>query len=900
MSPWYQLTVEDVLRRLASDANAGLGATESQRRLVEYGPNEIEAAHRVSPWTIFLEQFKNVLILILLFAVTLSAFLGHTVEAIAIAVIVLFAVLLGFYQEYRAERAIDALRQMAAPNATVIRDGSETDIPARELVPGDIVILNTGNKVPADARVLIAMNMRVDEAPLTGESLPIEKQTEAILQNDLPVGDRRNMVHAGTAVTYGRGRAVVIATGRRTEFGQIAQLLESVQTSRTPLQINLDKVGRILAQAAGVIVVMIVILGILRGQPLLELLIFGIALAVAVVPEALPAVVTISLAIGVQRMVNRNALVRRLPAVETLGSVSVICSDKTGTLTKDEMTVRKLFVGGQMLEVSGTGYEPHGSFSRDGATIDPSGPLMTLLTAAALASDAALLRRHSDGDSGAASAQVWEIKGDPTEGALVVAAAKAGLDKTALEKRFPRVHEIPFTSESKRMTTLHSAEGGSIAYAKGAPEIVLLSCTKQMTDTGETRLDGTAQKLILDAAQQMASEALRVLAIAYKPNAAPPDAEQEMTFLGLAGMIDPPRPEAQTSIRTCGQAGIKPVMITGDHPLTAQAIARELGVLKHGRAITGVQLAALSDAELTAQVEDIEVFARVSPADKLRVVTALQGNRHIVAMTGDGVNDAPALKKADIGIAMGITGTDVSKEAAAMTLLDDNFASIVAAVEEGRGVFENIKKYLMFLISSNIGEIGLMIGAAVFGLPLPLSAVQILYVNLATDGLPALALAVDPPERDLMQRPPRDSRTGIFTRPVVTLMVVGGLWSALINIGLFSWALSARSDVTEAMTMTFVSLVLIEFLKAYCFRSERHSVLTQPFANKWLNRAIAWEIALLMAVIYAPLLQQPFGTFGLPIIDWAIVLSGAITILPVLEFAKWLVRRGWFGALELT
>jgi Ca2+-transporting ATPase len=740
------------------------------------------------------------------------------------------------------------------------------------------------------------MNLRADEAPLTGESLPIEKQPEAILQDDVPVGDRRNMVHAGTAITYGRGRAVVVATGIRTEFGKIAQLLETVQTGRTPLQLNLDKVGRILAQAAGAIVVMIVILGLLRGQPLLELFIFGIALAVAVVPEALPAVVTISLAIGVQRMVRRNALVRRLPAVETLGSVSVICSDKTGTLTKDEMTVRKIFVAGQMLELSGIGYEPHGSFLRNGATIEPSGPLVTLLTAAALASDAALLRRDSDGYSGAASAQDWEIKGDPTEGALVVAAAKAGLDKTALEKRFPRVHEIPFTSESKRMTTLHSAEGGSIAYAKGAPEIVLASCTKQLTDTGETRLDGTAQKLILDAAQQMASEALRVLAIAYKPNAAPPDAEQEMTFLGLVGMIDPPRPEARTSIRTCGQAGIKPVMITGDHPLTAQAIARELGVLKNGRAITGAQLAALSDAELAAQVEDIEVFARVSPADKLRVVTALQGNRHIVAMTGDGVNDAPALKKADIGIAMGITGTDVSKEAAAMTLIDDNFASIVAAVEEGRGVFDNIKKYLMFLISSNIGEIGLMIGASVLGLPLPLSAVQILYVNLATDGLPALALAVDPPETDLMQRPPRDPRSGIFTRPVVTLMVIGGLWSAIVNLGIFTWALAARADVTEAMTMTFVSLVLIEFIKAYCFRSERHSVLTQPFANKWLNLAVAWEIALLIAVIYAPMLQQPFGTFSLPIVDWAIVLSGAITILPVLELAKWLVRRGWFGA----
>ena len=897
MSQWYQLSTDDVLRQLGSDANHGLSVAESRRRSLEYGPNELQAGHRVTPWTILLEQFKNVLIIILLVAVTLSAFLGHAIEAGAIAIIVLFAVLLGFYQEYRAERAIDALRQMAAPTATVVRDGRECEIPARDLVPGDIVVLHTGNKVPADARMILALNLRADEAALTGESVPVEKQSEPLAAGELPVGDRRNMVFAGTAVTYGRGRAVVVATGMATEFGNIAQLLETVQTGKTPLQNNLDKVGRILAQAALAMVAMIVALGLLRGQPLLEMFIFGVALAVAVVPEALPAVVTISLALGVQQMVKRNALVRRLPAVETLGSVSIICSDKTGTLTKDEMTVRKIFVAGQMLEVSGTGYQPTGAFSLGGVTIEPAEPLMTLLTAATLASDVQMLPNQTGGDSSAASSQGWQIKGDPTEGALVVAAAKAGFDKTELDKRFPRVHEIPFTSESKRMTTLHAAGKVVTAYAKGAPEIILASCTRQLSEIGESELDGPTRELILAASQQMAGDALRVLAIACKPNATPEDAEQGMIFLGLAGMIDPPRPEAKTSIEKCRQAGIKAVMITGDHPLTAQAIARELGVLKNGRAVTGAELAAMSDVELAGQVENIEVYARVSPADKLRVVTALQANRHIVAMTGDGVNDAPALKKADIGIAMGITGTDVSKEAAAMTLIDDNFASIVAAVEEGRGVFENIKKYLMFLISSNIGEIGLMIGATLLGLPLPLSAVQILYVNLATDGLPALALAVDPPESDLMQRPPRNPRSGIFTRPVVTLMVVGGLWSAIINLGIFTWALSARVDVTEAMTMTFVSLVLIQFLKAYSFRSERHSVLIQPLANKWLNRAIAWEIALLVVVVYVPILQQPFATFSLPPMDWVIVLGGAASIVPVLELAKWMERRGWFGEM---
>jgi len=893
---WHQLEIAKVLDQLGSDAARGLSDTEVRRRLAEFGANELLAEHRVSPWTIFLEQFKNVLVVILLFAVTLSAFLGHTIEATAIAIIVLFAVLLGFYQEYRAERAIDALRKMAALSATVIRDGKEIDIPARDLVPGDVILLNTGKKVPADARVINAANLQLDEAALTGESVPVEKQSAALEGGELPVGDRRNMVYAGTALTYGRGRAVVVATAMGTEFGKIAQLLETVQTGKTPLQINLDKVGRVLGQAALAVVSLIVILGLWRGQPLLQIFIFGIALAVAVVPEALPAVVTISLAIGVQRMVKRNALIRRLPAVETLGSVSVICSDKTGTLTKDEMTVRKIFVAGQMLEVSGSGYEPHGVFSFQGTRIEPSKPLTALLTAAALASDAHFVSNVSGADSRRVFSEGWQIKGDPTEGALVVAAAKADLRKTELDARFPRVNEIPFSSEAKRMTTLHATGEGIIAYAKGAPEIILDSCNRQMTENGDVGLDAATKEALVAVSRQMAGEALRVLAMAYKPNATLQNAEQEMIFLGLAGMIDPPRPEAKASIQTCIQAGIKPVMITGDHPLTARAIARELELLKNGRAVTGAELDAMNDVEFEAAVEKIDVYARVSPAHKLRVVTALQKKGRIVAMTGDGVNDAPALKKADIGVAMGITGTDVSKEASDMTLIDDNFSSIVAAVEEGRRVFANIKKYLMFLLSSNIGEMGLMVGASLLGLPLPLSAVQILYVNLATDGLPALALAVDPPEGDLMCRPPRDPRAGIFTRPVVTLMVLGGVWSATVNLCIFVWALSVGLHINEAMTMTFVSLVLIEFFKAYSFRSERHSVVIRPFANKWLNRAIAWEVTLLLVVVYAPMLQGALNTFSLPLVDWVIVTAVALTVLPVLELGKWLERRGWFGA----
>jgi Ca2+-transporting ATPase len=886
---WHSQSAEAVIAHLTTHSEHGLTSAEAARRLSEYGPNELEAAHRISAWAILLEQFKNVLIIILLIATAFAAFLGEGIDAIAIAVIVLFAVGLGFVQEYRAERAIEALRQMAAPTAAILRDGDEIEVPAREVVPGDVTLLRAGDKVPADARLIESVNLQVEESALTGESVPVEKHTLPLPNGDLAPADRKNMVYAGTAATYGRGRAVVVATAMRTEFGKIAQMLQSVETGKTPLQENLDRVGHSLARAAFVIVALIVAFGLFRGQPLIEMILFGIALAVAVVPEALPAVVTISLAIGVQRMVKRNALVRRLPAVETLGSTSVICSDKTGTLTKDEMTVRKILVAGQILDVSGAGYEPRGQFSRDGGAVEPSNTLRQLLRGAVLASDAHIVHNEADGR--------WHVKGDPTEGALVVAAAKAGFKKSDLDAKYPRVNEIPFTSETKRMTTLHKSDNRVVAYSKGAPEIILDSCARLWTENGESPLDAASKEKILETARQMAGEALRVLAVASRAEASIENAEHNMTFLGLLGMIDPPRPEAKAAIQTCEQAGIKVIMITGDHPLTAQAVARELGLLKTGRIVTGAELEAMNDEVFEREVEDIEVYARVSPAHKLRVVTALQKRGHIAAMTGDGVNDAPALKKADIGIAMGITGTDVTKEAAAMTLTDDNFASIVAAVEEGRGIFGNIKKYLMYLLSSNIGEIILMAGATLMGIPLPLETVQILYINLATDGLPALALSVDPPEADLMRRPPRNPRTGIFTRPVITLMVIGGIWLAIVNLALFVWALSTGRSAEEARTMTFVSVVLFEFFKAYNFRSDRHSVFKQTFANKWLNLAIVWEMILLLLIVYLPFLHIPFGTFSLPLVDWAIVVGLAITVVPVLELAKWMERRGWFGKM---
>jgi Ca2+-transporting ATPase len=869
VSEWYQLETSAVARALGADPSDGLANIEAQRRLAKYGPNELLAAPPISPWHVLFEQFKNIFILILLTATVLSAFVGDRVEAVVIIIILLFAVVLGFVQEYRAERAIEALRKMAAPSTTVMRDGNEEKVPARELVPGDIVLLHAGDKVAADMRLIETVNLQTDEAALTGESLPVEKDSGPLAAEKIAVADRLNMAYAGTVVTYGRGRAVVVATGATTEFGKIAQMLAAVEATPTPLQVNLDKLGKVLARVAMVIVSFIVVLGLVHGRPFVEMLIFGVALAVAAVPEALPAVVTISLAIGVQRLVKRNALVRRLTAVEALGSTTIICSDKTGTLTKDEMTARRLFVKNQTLEISGVGYEPVGGVS----PASNGEALHQLLSAAALASDAHIVQDETTGQ--------WEVRGDPTEGALVTAAQKVGLKKAELDDLFPRIHEIPFTSETKRMTTLHQTPTGVVAYSKGAPEVILPSCTLAASD----------REMILASARQMAGDALRVLAVAMKPRASCESAEQDMTFLGLVGMIDPPRPEAAAAVQKCKKAGIKVVMVTGDHPLTARAVAHELGILTTGSVLTGAELESLSDNEFNRQVERIEVYARVSPAHKLRIVGALQNRGHITAMTGDGVNDAPTLKKADIGIAMGITGTDVTREAAAMTLTDDNFASIVAAVEEGRGIFDNIKKYLMYLLSSNCGEIGLMAGASLLAMPLPLSAVQILYVNLATDGLPALALAFDPADPDLMSRAPRNPRTGMFTRPVVTLIAVGGLWSTAVNLALFAWCLHSGRSIEESMAMTFASLVVIQFLKAYNFRSDRHSVLHRPFANKWLNRAILWELMWLVIVLYMPFMHRALGTFSLTAADWVIILAVTFTICPVLELAKWIEQR---------
>lgn len=890
---WHSLPVSGVFSQLDS-SEEGLSSEQASKRLAEYGYNELQDASKKSAWLLLLEQFKNLLIIILLIAVALSAFLGELTDAIVIFIIVCFAAGLGFIQEYRAEKAIQALKRMAAPLASVLRDGEEHEVQARELVPGDVIIIRTGDKIPADARIIVDYNLRTEEAALTGESLPVEKSVEPV-DKDAVLGDRVNMLFMGTVAVYGRCTAVVVATGAGTEFGKIAGLLKNVKEEKTPLQVNLDKMGKWIAIVALILCFVLAALGVWRGHEWLEMLIWGVSLAVAAVPEALPAVVTISLALGVSKMVKKHALVRKLTAVETLGCTTVICSDKTGTMTKDQMTLRKIWVNNKVIDITGGGYEPSGEFIFENVTIDHTTDefLLNYLKSANLCSDTKLFQE--DGN--------WKIKGDPTEGAFVVAAAKAGMTVDSICSRYPRIDEIPFSSETKRMTAIYKEDAGPIAYSNGAAEVILNSCSYIYINGNEVPLTGEDHTRMSDTIRDFASSALRVLGTAYKK--LPDDyrldesVNKNMVLLGLGGMIDPPRPEVKDSINTCKQAGIKTIMITGDHKLTAVAIARELGILNKGSAVTGAELNDMSQEEFDAAAGKIEVYARVSPDHKLRVVEALTKKGNVVAMTGDGINDAPALKKADIGVAMGIKGTDVTKEAADMILTDDNFASIVSAVEEGRNIFENIKKFLMYLLSSNIGEILLMAVAVLFGplfgLPygaLPLIAIQILYVNLATDGLPAIALCVDPPDPDIMKRQPRPRNQTIFTRPVVFLMAAGGIWSCIVNLAIFKGALMAGRGLEEAQAFCFATLVIIQFFKAYNFRSDIKSIFTIGiFKNKWLNLAVLWEFGLLLILFYVPVLEPVFHTFAFNFVDWAIILLSAGSIFPVLELIKLIIRK---------
>ncbi|OGA74148.1 MAG: ATPase [Betaproteobacteria bacterium RIFCSPLOWO2_12_FULL_65_14] len=887
---WHSSDVAAVLGELRTDPSRGLAAAEAAQRLASQGANELAQKGRTSPLRLFLSQFRNTLVVILIVATVLSALLGELADAAIIAAIVLFCAALGFIQEYRAERALDALKRMLAPTVRVLRDGNEVRIPSRDLVPGDVMLLEAGDRVAGDARVVDAHSLKCDEAPLTGESFPVEKSA-ATLPDETPAGDRRNMIFAGTTVSYGRGKAVVTGTGGATEFGKIAEQVSSVKAESTPLEKRTAEIGRWLGIIAVAVCGIAITVSIARAwtggeldlQLVLTMTMFAIALAVAAVPEALAAIVTGALAIGMHEMAKRNALVRRMPAVETLGCTTVVCADKTGTLTKGEMTVRRIFVGGQAHEVSGAGYEPDGKFAPALSPDDEAARLF--LTGALLCNDAVL----------ANEAGRWSVKGDPTEGALVVLSAKAGIGQERMREKAPRIGEIPFSSERKRMTTVHRMAGGrDLAFVKGAPEALLDRCASMQEGGARQPLSDAMRASILAANEQMADDALRVLAIAYRelePGTAHAEdaVERELVFLGLIGMMDPPREEARQAVEVCRQVHIRPVMITGDHKLTAVAVARELGIYREGDLVlTGEELGRLGDEEFARMVERVSVYARVSPMDKLKIVRAWKSRGEVVAMTGDGVNDAPALKHADIGIAMGITGTDVAKEAADMVLGDDNFATIVRAIERGRWIYDNIRKYLTYLLRANITEVVVLGGVVIVAGPelLPLLPAAILYINLATDGLPALALGLSPADRDIMQRPPRDPKESVFSRDVRVLVLLG----VLIECPIFLWIYFDNfGDIEAARTKIFMMFVFVELIIVMSFRSLRYSLFEAP-PHKWLLIAIGWELGLLGVLLQFASVREAFGIAMPSWSDLGIALATSVFVLAAIEAAKAYLR----------
>ena len=892
---------EEALQTLATSPE-GLTEAEARRRLVRYGPNQLAEAPPPPFWQKLWDQFNNFVVWLLIVAAIISAALGDWVEAAAIMAIVILNAILGIVQESRAEQALAKLRQMASPDAHVIREGRRRAIPAREVVPGDIVLLEAGNYVPADVRLLESINLRIDESALTGESSPVTKDATIVIRDNVPLGDQKNMAFMGTLVSYGRGRGVVISTGMRTQLGMIAKMLQSVKVEPTPLQRRLDQLGRTLGWGALAVCGLVFVIGWIRGFDPLSMFLIAVSLAIAAVPEGLPAVVTISLALGMQEMVKRHALIRRLASVETLGSTTVICSDKTGTLTQNEMTVTRLWVDGKTLEITGQGYAPRGEFLLDGKPVAPWDypAVTTALWVAALNNDAMLET------SGASDMQqTFRIVGDPTEGALVVAAAKAGAFKDALEQDYPRVQEIPFESARKRMVTIHAIRSphvedaspftsenvsGYAVAVKGAPDVVLELCTRyqRMDDVSEP-LTPEKREEILRANEALTGQALRVLAVAYKvvpelPEEITPETiESDLIFVGLFGMMDPPRPEVIPALEKAQHAGIRTVMITGDFPNTARAIAERIGLLRPGhKVITGVQLNELPPEGWTKVVEEADVFARVSPEHKLRLVEALQANNEVVAMTGDGVNDAPAIKKADIGIAMGITGTDVVKETADMVLTDDNYASIVAAIEQGRIIYSNIRKFVYYLLSCNLAEIATIFLATLAGLPSPLTAIQLLWLNLITDGAPALALGMEKGDPDTMDRPPRPPEEPIINKSMWLGIAIQTVAITSVTLGAYAIGLHVHPDAPEfAETMAFATLSFSELLRAFTARSERYPLYKIGFfSNRYMNWAFLTSAVLLLAVIYIPGLNTVFNAVPLGWAQWRLMVP--LLVLPAL------------------
>lgn len=916
---WHAVKAEEILQQFDAPAEGGLTSEEVAHRIEIYGPNALKEAPPTTFARMLWEQFNSFVVILLIVAAVISALLGDLFEAAAIMAIVILNAALGVIQERRAEQALAALRKLAAPEAHVIRDNSRQVVPAGELVPGDLVLLEAGNFVPADIRLLEAINLRVEEAALTGESVPVQKDASAVLDTDIPLGDRKNTAFMGTLVNYGRGRGLVVATGMYTQIGIIAEMIQSVQNEPTPLQRRLDSLGRTLGWAALAVCALVFVVGLLQGSAPLDMFIIAVSLAIAAVPEGLPAIVTISLALGMREMIKRHALIRRLSSVETLGSASTICSDKTGTLTQNEMTATRIWADGEFVSISGSGYEPDGEFQINGVPVDLTDhqAVLTTLWVAALNNDADLEIAGSTNGKNA-----YRMVGDPTEGALIVAAVKAGAAKPDLNIAYPRIQEVPFDSARKRMITIHALEypktedispftdhngkpDNYVITVKGAPDLVLERCTHyQRMDDFAIPLDEPQRMRILQANDTMTQDALRVLGMAYRvvselPGEITQDSlEHDLTFVGLIGMIDPPRPEVPPALEKARNAGIRTIMITGDYPKTARAIAESIGLLEPGhQVLTSAELDLIDDQRLQRETKTTDVFARVSPEHKLRIVEALRATGEVVAMTGDGVNDAPSIKRADIGVAMGITGTDVAKESADMVLTDDNYASIVSAVEQGRVIYSNIRKFVYYLLSCNLAEIAIIFFGTLITKSSPLTAIQLLWLNLITDGAPALALGTEKGDPDIMDHPPRPASEPIINRFMQVGIAVQTL--AITSVTLYAYLTGLRLHPAQpqlAATMAFATLSFSELLRAFTARSERYPILRiGMFSNRWMNYAVVSSLVLLLAVIYVPFLNPIFNTIPLGWEQWQLLLP--LLFIPsiaaeITKFtASWLERR---------
>ncbi|WP_017727249.1 calcium-translocating P-type ATPase, SERCA-type [Halalkalibacterium ligniniphilum] len=883
---WYEMDEHEIERVTGTDRHAGLKDHEVQKRLKKFGLNKLDEGKRISSLVIFFSQFKDFMVLVLLAATLVSGLLGEYMDAVTIMLIVLLNGVLGFVQERKAESSLAALKELSAPQMTVLRNGEWSKVPSTLVVPGDIVRIMSGDRIGADIRLFEASGLKIEESSLTGESLPVHKQDRPILKGTVEIGDQLNMAFMGTLVTQGNGVGAVVTTGMNTEMGKIAHLLQSTEILATPLQRRLEQLGKMLIVVALFLTALVVLIGVLQGHNVYTMFLAGVSLAVAAIPEGLPAIVTVALALGVQRMIKRKAIVRKLPAVETLGCASVICSDKTGTLTQNKMTVTRAWSGGQTWHVTGTGYEPKGEFLQASNCNNEAGDqsLQKLLSYGMLCNNAKVVEKNEKGSILKKAIRTYHIDGDPTEGALVVAGLKAGFSEQGLGKQFKRIKEFPFESSRKMMSVIvQDRQGRRFIVTKGAPDVVLAVSDSILYNGQKEAMTSKRRQEVEQVIESMGSQALRTIAIAFRPLGTNEwcqeayAAERSLSFIGLEGMIDPPRPEVKASIEECRDAGIKTIMITGDHKVTATAIASQLGILPiGGKVLDGRSLSQMNRGQLEAVIEDVYVYARVSPEHKLKIVKALQARGHIVAMTGDGVNDAPAIKAANIGIAMGITGTDVAKEASSLILSDDNFATIKAAIKEGRNIYENIRKFIRYMLASNVGEILVMLFAMVLGMPLPLVAIQILWINLVTDGLPAMALGMDQPEGDVMKRPPRSPNEGVFARGLAWKIVSRGFMIGVVTLVAFWLTLQANpDDLTRAQTVAFVTLVMAQLIHVFDCRSEYSVYHRNPFENIYLVIAVLSSTLLMLIVIYYPPLQTVFHTVSLSVREWLLILGMA-------------------------